>query len=214
MQINRHPTYPLRSNIIRVFALRCVCACLRASAHWWARALSSGTLAYPNGLERKSMLCFPQIHANIHKSINEIAINSIWAKNAAAMATGSGKRNSAPFHRFYVYTFDAIKGKMLTDALRTLRARCWWWWWRPTTTTLSRIHRVVNVLVSLMQATTQFHFIQIFMHVWPWLSGAYHRTQNPCSWFGIHLFVWVRTDELSNEGKHKIANERNQMKYE
>lgn len=65
------------------------------------------------------MLCFPQIHANILEFINEIAMNDRATADGGVSAIWRHKRNST----LDLDSFEAIKGKMLTDALRILRAR-------------------------------------------------------------------------------------------
>lgn len=74
-----------------------------------------------------------------------------------------------------LYIFDAIKGKMLTDALRILRAQRWWW--------SRRLYPSAGVRFGwmVMRATTQFHFIYSSMACVTELSGAYRTKQLICN---------------------------------
>lgn len=84
---------PLRSHS-SVLTVRVLCVCVRAGCRF----------TFPNGLERKSMLCFPQMHANILDSINEIAVNgssvSVWRewRHRRQWQHMEHKRNSGSTH--------------------------------------------------------------------------------------------------------------------
>lgn len=125
----------------------CVCECVRR----WACMCASCRLPFPNGLEGKSMLCFPQIHANISR---------IHKWNCYKRQHGLLKERRQHMETQTQQCPPAV------DIRRNQRKNADWCITHITCTTMMMMMttmalsvRLVHALVSLMPATTQFHFM-------------------------------------------------------